>query len=82
MVPINEEVHDMSNSDSDEEEEPIGTGNYWMKVRPDYPISQFIPMYGRKMEIYYRGMKQTCVNCYTEGHKKKDCKQEKRDWLE
>ena len=81
LVPITEETHDMQDSDPDLDEDPIGTGNYWLTMRLDKPIPQFIPMLGRKIEIYYRGMKQVCVNCYEAGHKKNDCKNQRREWV-
>ena len=39
-------------------------------------------MRGRKIEIYYSGNQQTCLNCYQPGHKKKDCENQKREWID
>ena len=72
----------MPDSDPDEDEDPLGTGNYWVTVRLEKPIPQFLPMQGRKIEIYYRAMEQMCVNCYGSGHKKKDCTNPKKEWMD
>ena len=45
-------------------------------------IPQFLPMYGKKIEVYYRGMEFTCLRCYGTGHKRQDCQNEKQEWMD
>ena len=90
ITPLVEETHRESEEergdDSEEEEEsgcaPLGTGNLWVTMKLDKKIPQFIPMCGRKIEIYHRGIDITCTNCYKEGHKRQDCQNERVTWLE
>ena len=84
VVPLAEEVLDLGEcvDEDDEDEDDLGTGNYWITMELERPIPQFIPMCGKKIEIYYRGMRQVCVNCYMPGHKKRDCVVEKREWMD
>ena len=39
-------------------------------------------MHGKKIKIYHKGIKKLCLNCYEAGHFKKDCKEERKDWLD
>jgi hypothetical protein len=45
------------------------------------PIPQFLPMDGKKVRIFYRGIPKLCSKCYGGGHLRKDCTNEKDDWL-
>ena len=81
-VPISEETYQDGSSDNDDDEEELGTGSYWVTMKLTEPIPQFIPMHGKKVEIYYRGMQQLCVKCYSPGHKKMDCPNEKVEWMD
>jgi hypothetical protein len=83
ISPIVEEVLDDSDKedfvvedldDEDDYDKPIGTGNLWVTVKLRKRIPQFVPMMGKKVEIYHRGMLPTCIKCYCEG--------EKRSWLD
>ena len=89
ITPITEETHresdDETSEDDDEEEQdcpPLGTGNLWVTMKLAWDIPQFLPMMGRKIEIYHRGIKQTCVNCYQQGHKRRDCQNQRVQWLD
>ncbi len=42
-----------------------------MTLEKDIP--QFLPMMGRKVQVYYRGITKI-INCYQPGHIKKTCK--------
>jgi hypothetical protein len=50
-----------------------------LKLKKDIP--EFLPMYGRKIRIFYIGMKRQCINCYEIGHLKADCPSDKKDWF-
>jgi hypothetical protein len=60
----------------------VGVGNLKVKMRITDHIPQFIPMNGRKVKIYYRGMEKMCINCYRPGHMKVDCEEDQVVWLE
>ena len=78
-LPLSEETY---SDDSDSDEDELGTGSYWLKMKLAYPIPQFLPMWGKKIEIYYRGMSQLCMKCYQPGHKRNDCQGEKVEWMD
>ena len=70
---------------SDEEEMyegcNIATGVYSVKMALTSQIPQFLPIDGKKVKIYYRGMKKQCLNCFNVDHKRADCTAERVDWL-
>lgn len=45
-------------------------------------IPEFLPMFGKKIRIYYVGMKKQCNNCLQLGHLKKECENSKIDWFQ
>jgi hypothetical protein len=49
-----------------------------MKLKRDMP--QLIPMHGKKIRLYYRGIIKRCTNCFGT-HQRKDCKEEKVPWM-
>jgi hypothetical protein len=72
---------------SDEEDEeaykvPVHTGKYVVKMRIDRPIPQILPIDGRRIRIYYKGIRKQCNNCFEMGHMKRDCKERRKDWAE
>ena len=81
VVPLVEETLDLSEGEEEEEDE-YGTGNYWLTMELEEAIPQFLPMFGRKIEIYYRGMEMTCMNCYRSGHRRANCMNGKREWMD
>jgi hypothetical protein len=44
-------------------------------------IPEYLPMYGRRIRIFYIGMQKQCNNCLELGHIKPECESEKRDWF-
>ena len=58
-----------------------GCGTLKVKMIITKEIPQYIPMYGRKIRLYYRGIIKTCTNCYQNGHQKRDCNNKKRQWI-
>ena len=73
---------DVDDDDDEWDCAPLGTGNLWVTMKLAWKIPQFLPMMGRKIEVYHRGINLTCVNCYQEGHKRKDCPNERVQWLD
>ena len=49
-----------------------------MKLERDMP--QLIPMHGKRIRLYYRGIIKRCTNCFGT-HQRKDCKEEKVPWI-
>ena len=82
VIPLSEEVHEEAASDTDEDEGPIGTGNYWVTMILEKKIPQFLPMYSKKVEVYYRGMEQLCNKCYKRGHLRSKCEEKKVEWMD
>jgi hypothetical protein len=45
-------------------------------------IPEFLPMFGRKIRIFYTGMQKQCNNCLGLGHLKFECEEDsKKDWF-
>jgi hypothetical protein len=49
-----------------------------LRVKPP----QFLPISGKKIKIYYKGIEKRCVKCFGTGHLKKDCTSARKDWME
>ena len=83
---ITEDIEKIGGISSGEEEsqneDDFSTGIYSAKIKLNKEIPQLIPMYGKKIKIYHKGIKKQCVNCYETGHFKKDCKNDRKDWLD
>jgi hypothetical protein len=45
------------------------------------PIPQFLPIAGKKVRIYYRGIAKLCTKCYRQGHLRQACRSEQDNWL-
>jgi hypothetical protein len=84
MTDLTEDKLDLE-LDSGEEELYQGvdltTGTYSVKMSIHKPIPQFLPMDGKKVRIFYRGIPKLCSKCYGGGHLRKDCTNERDDWL-
>jgi hypothetical protein len=76
-----EEIRFSDEDESEGSEVQLGTGKFSVKMRITTDIPQYLPMFGHKAKIYYRGIKKTCTNCYKGGHYRKDCQEEKVDWI-
>ena len=59
----------------------LGTGNLTIKMRLDHPIPQLLPMAGKRIKIYYKGIQKLCINCFEPGHQKLRCSNAKKNWL-
>jgi len=58
------------------------TGTYTAKMALNKPIPHLLPMDGKRIKIYYRGISKLCGNCFRQGHKRETCQRIKRDWLD
>lgn len=52
-----------------------------MELKLEKHIPEYLPMYGRKIRIFYAGMPKQCNNCLEQGHIKSECESEKKDWF-
>ena len=58
------------------------TGNYSLMMILEHKIPQLLPMNGRRVKIYHRGIDKLCTKCFGK-HKKSECKSEtKTEWLD
>ncbi len=57
------------------------TDSLEVEVKLKKHIPEYLPMYGRKVRIFYLGMKRQCNNCLEIGHWKTECENESKDWF-
>ena len=74
---LTEDVH----PDSDSESSPMGSGTYSIKMKLHSNIPQIIPMWGKRIRVYYRGVQKLCTNCYG-NHPRRNCKSPKVRWID
>ena len=74
---LTEEVYPDSDSDGD----PTGNGTYTVKMKLHSPIPQLLPMWGKRIRIYYRGVQKLCSRCFG-NHPRRNCRSEKRRWVD
>ena len=55
---------------------PVGNGTYLVKMRLKKDMPNYLPMYGRKVSLNYRGIKKQCNSCFGP-HLRKFCKNER-----
>lgn len=76
MSDLTEDKVDLELS-SDEEELYQGveltTGTYSVKMLLFDQIPQFLPIGGKKIRIYYRGIQKQCTKCFRRGHLRQAC---------
>ena len=84
MTDLTEDKVDLELS-SDEEDlyqgAEITSGTYSAKMLLHSPIPQFLPIDGKKIRIYYRGIAKLCTKCYRHGHLRQGCSNDQDDWL-
>ena len=68
--------------DTKETEATNRTGNYSVMMTLEYKIPQLIPMAGRRIKVYHKGIDKLCTKCFGK-HRKSDCKEEsKTEWID
>ena len=72
---LTEDIHPNSDSDAD----PLGNGTFSIKMRLKKDIPQLLPMWGKRIRIYHRGVQKLCSNCFGT-HPRKNCRSEKVPW--
>ena len=74
---LTEEIYPDSDSDGD----PTGNGTFTVKMKLHSPIPQLLPMWGKRIRIYYRGVQKLCSRCFG-NHPRRNCRSEKRRWVD
>jgi len=85
MTDLSEELEELEVS-SDEEQElykgmEMPTGIYSVQMLIKKPIPQFLPIDGKRIKIYHRGIKRMCENCFGSGHYRATCPRAKVEWM-
>ena len=80
--PVTELVEDKERDSSDSDDNEYFNGVYSIKMDLRTKPPQFLPISGKKIKIYYKGIKKRCVKCFGTGHIKKDCTSARKDWME
>ena len=60
---ISEDTHGGSD-DSDDDFPSVGNGIYSVKMKLSKEMPQLIPMFGKRIGLYYRGIVKRCTNCF------------------
>jgi hypothetical protein len=76
---LTEDVYE--ESDDSENDMPLGNGIYSVRMKIAKDMPQFMPMHGKRVRLYYRGIVKRCTNCFQQ-HQRKFCKNEKVPWSE
>jgi hypothetical protein len=76
---ISEDTHEGSD-DSSDDLPPVGNGIYSVQMKLERDMPQLIPMHGKRIRLYYRGIIKRCTNCFGT-HQRKNCKEEKVPWI-
>ena len=76
LSSICEDIHE----DSDSDAQPIGNGTYSVKMKLHKDIPQFLPMYGRRIRLYYKGISKLCTQCFGR-HNRRSCANQKVPWI-
>ena len=72
-----EDIH----PDSDSDVAPIGSGTYSVKMKLKKDIPQLLPMFGKRIRIYYRGVQKLCTKCFG-NHNRLHCRNDKVRWID
>ncbi len=74
---LTEDVYE--ESDDSENDMPLENGIYSIRMKIKKDMLQFMPMHGKRVRLYYRGILKRCSNCFQQ-HQRKHCKNEKVPW--
>ena len=77
---ITEDTHEGSD-DSADDLPPCGNGIYSVRMKVKREMPQFMPMYGKRIRLYYRGIVKRCSNCF-HAHMRSQCRNTKVTWPE
>jgi hypothetical protein len=80
--PVSELTEDKERDSSDSDDNEYHNGIYSIKMDLHTKPPQLLPISGKKIKIYYKGIAKRCVKCLETGHFKKDCTSARKDWME
>ena len=66
----------------DHESEPVKTDIVTIAMKLRKHVPSVLPAYGRKMNVHYHGQPKVCGACFETGHVRKDCKNERVEWMQ
>jgi len=75
---IHSEPHDIM----DRECPNIATGDMSIVMKLEKQIPSFLPMYGKKIRVAYRGMVPVCSNCFDVNHMRVECGNTRANYLD
>jgi hypothetical protein len=76
---IKEDLHE-DTIDPDSNTEPLGNGNYSVKMKLREFPPQHVPMCGRRIRLYYKGIIKKCGKCFG-NHRNNECDQQRVPWI-
>ena len=68
-------------NDADDLEGTNRTGSYSVKMKLNCEIPQMLPMAGRRVKMYYRGIQKLCTNCFGH-HNRRGCQSRRVPWID
>jgi hypothetical protein len=80
--PVSELTEDKERDSSDSDDNEYHNGIYSIKMDLHTKPPQLLPISGKKIKIYYKGIAKRCVKCLETDHFKKDCTLARKDWME
>ena len=82
LSPIIEDCFEDPDDEGEDGEDGVNaTGTFSVKMRLKKEIPQLIPMLGKRVSIYYPGIRKLCSKCFGE-HSGKFCKRPKVKWID
>jgi len=72
------EPHDILDRECPE----IATGDMSIIIKLSKQVPSFLPMYGKKIRVAYRGMTVVCSNCFDVNHVRVECENERANFLD
>ena len=82
LSPIIEDCFEDPEDEGEDGEDGVNaTGTFSVKMRLKKEIPQLLPMIGKRVSIYYPGIKRLCSKCFGE-HSGKFCKRPKVKWID
>jgi hypothetical protein len=79
LSDLKEDLHE-DTVDPDSDSEPLRTGVYSLKMKLKELPTQHIPMCGRRVRLYYKGIAKKCGKCFGDP-KTNVCHQERIPWV-
>jgi len=76
------DVEEESDNEAGAGKVQIGLSSLIVKMELTKHIPEFLPIDGKKVRIHYGGIAKQCLNCYEWNHRKAECKQGKKIWVD